>query len=278
MTELNFTQVDVFAGRPQRGNPVAVVHDADALTDEAMAAFARWTNLSETTFLLQPSRAGADYALRIFTPGGELPFAGHPTLGSCHAWLEAGGAPARDDRIVQECGAGLVALDPSTDQLAFAAPPLRRSGPLEEGLVARLRAALALSPEQVLDHAWVDNGPGWCALLLDSAERVLEVRPDLAALDDTALGLVGAWSDTAPLDFEVRAFVPGLGVPEDPVTGSLNAGIAQWLIGSGKAPPNYTAGQGQVLERDGRISVSQRGENIWIAGATETVIRGRVRF
>lgn len=278
MAEFEFSQVDVFADRLQRGNPVAVVHGADGLDDEAMAAFARWTNLSETTFLLAPTRPGADYALRIFTPGGELPFAGHPTLGSCHAWLEAGGVAADPERIVQECGAGLVPLTRPARRLAFAAPPLLRRGPLDASLRERLRQALGLDAEAVIDHQWVDNGPGWCALLLDSAERVLAVRPDLASIGDTALGLVGPWPDEHELDFEVRAFVPGLGVPEDPVTGSLNAGIAQWLIGAGLAPERYVAGQGRALGRDGRISVAQADGKIWIAGATHTVIRGAVTF
>lgn len=273
----DFRQVDVFSRQPHRGNPVAVVHDAESISDEDMAAFARWTNLSETTFLLPATREGADYRLRIFTPGGELPFAGHPTLGSAHAWLEAGGIPRHDD-IVQECGAGLVRIRRTADRLAFAAPPLRRSGTLEPERVEQLRRALGLGPEEIQAHQWVDNGPGWCALLLDSAERVRSLEPDFAALGDAVLGVIGAWPPGAGADFEVRAFVPSLGVPEDPVTGSLNAGLAQWLIGQGLAPSAYQATQGHCLGRVGRIFVNAQEDGVWIGGATGTLIQGRARF
>lgn len=278
MTTLPFRQVDVFSEQRHRGNPVAVVHAAQDLAGEAMAAFARWTNLSETTFLLPPTRPGADYALRIFTPGGELPFAGHPTLGSCHAWLEAGGRPSRPDRIVQECGVGLVTLERRSENLAFAAPPLRRTGPIGAERLGRILGALDLEPEQVVAHQWVDNGPGWCAVLLDSAATVLALAPDLAGLGDTVLGVVGPCAAGDDMDFEVRAFVPSLGVPEDPVTGSLNAGLGQWLIGAGLAPPRYRARQGTVLGRSGLIDVEHDGRDVWIGGATHTDIVGEVRF
>jgi PhzF family phenazine biosynthesis protein len=278
MTSHGFSQVDVFSTEPYRGNPVAVVHDAQDLSDDQMAAFARWTNLSETSFLLPARDPRADYRLRIFTPGGELPFAGHPTLGSAHAWLEAGGEVRAADALVQECGAGLVQLRRSGEELAFAAPPLLRSGPLEDALLERLVSALGLDRGQVLDHHWVDNGPGWCALLLDSAQTVLAVRPDMARLGDSVLGLVGAHPPRADADFEVRAFVPSLGVPEDPVTGSLNAGIAQWLIGAGHAPERYIAAQGTVLEREGRVRIERVAETIWVGGATRTLVRGKVTF
>lgn len=273
-----FRQVDVFASIPHRGNPVAVVHDADGLDDAAMAAFARWTNLSETTFLLAPGNAAADYRVRIFTPGGELPFAGHPTLGSCHAWLEAGGEPARDGLIVQECGLGPVTVRRDGAGLAFAAPPLRRSGPLDAVLLERIRTALGLRVDEVRDHQWVDNGPGWCAVLLRDAQRVLALRPDFAALGDIALGVVGPHPAAHDCDFEVRAFVPSLGVPEDPVTGSLNAGIAQWLIDAGVAPKRYRASQGAALGREGRVTVERRERETWIGGATVTCIQGELRF
>jgi len=278
MTAHGFSQVDVFSTEPHRGNPVAVVHDAEDLSDEQMAAFARWTNLSETTFLLPARDPGADYRLRIFTPGGELPFAGHPTLGSAHAWLEAGGKARVDDAVVQECDVGLVPLRHSDGDLAFAAPPLLRSGPLDEALLGRLVRALGLDRSQVLDHQWVDNGPGWCALLLDSARTVLAVRPDMPGLGDSVLGLVGAHPAGADADFEVRAFVPSMGVPEDPVTGSLNAGIAQWLIGAGHAPARYTAAQGTVLQRKGRVLIERAGDRVWVGGATRTLVRGNVAF
>ena len=270
--------VDVFGSSALGGNPVAVVHDADDLSDTQMAAFARWTNLSETTFLLKPTTEQADYRLRIFTPGGELPFAGHPTLGSAHAWLEAGGVAQNADSPVQECEVGLVELRGDSNGLAFAAPPLRRSGALDAALVERLRGALALPEEAVVSHQWVDNGPGWCALLLDSAERVLAVRPDFASLRGLAVGIVGPQSAEHDADFEVRAFVPDMGVPEDPVTGSLNAGLACWLIGAGIAPGRYCAAQGTVLGRCGRVAVERTYTDIWIGGTTRTVVLGTIEL
>ncbi len=268
----------MFASRAHGGNPVAVVHDAANLSDAQMAAFARWTNLSETTFLLPPEAPEADYRLRIFTPGGELPFAGHPTLGSCHAWLEAGGAPKDPDAVVQECGVGLVGLRRLDGRLAFAAPPLRRSGPLEADVLEHALAGCGVSTERVLDHQWVDNGPGWCALLLDSAAAVLEARPDFARLQGLNLGLVGAHDAGGDADFEVRAFVPSLGVPEDPVTGSLNASIGQWLTAAGIASKRYVAAQGTVLGRAGRVFGQADGDELWVAGDTTTSISGSVSF
>jgi PhzF family phenazine biosynthesis protein len=275
---LKFSQVDVFSSERHRGNPVAVVHDADALSTEDMARFARWTNLSETTFLLTPSDSEADYRLRIFTPGGELPFAGHPTLGSCHAWLEEGGTPQCSDEIFQQCELGLVRIRNTAQALSFAAPDLLRTGPIEPELVNTLMAALSLPADALLDHQWVDNGPGWCALLLDSAQRVLDVSPDFSALGTNCLGLVGRHAAGSDSDFEVRAFVPDMGIPEDPVTGSLNASIAQWLIRTGQAPANYTATQGRVLGRAGRICINGTSDEVWVGGATETGIRGEVKF
>ncbi|MDZ7592730.1 MAG: PhzF family phenazine biosynthesis protein [Rubrivivax sp.] len=285
-----FHQLDVFTAVPLKGNPLAVVHDAQGLADETMAAFARWTNLSETTFLLPPIDAAADYRVRIFTPGGELPFAGHPTLGSCHAWLAAGGVPRTAGVVVQECGVGLVqirrgssASAPAGDaagRLFFAAPPLRRSGPLDEALVQRITAALGVVRHDVLHHQWVDNGPGWCAVMLRSAVQVLACRPDAALLGDLRLGIVGrheGGSDSGSQAlFEVRAFVPSLGVGEDPVTGSLNASLAQWLIGAGLAPPAYLATQGTVLGRAGRVFVEQAGDTVWVGGDVAGCVEGTV--
>ncbi len=271
-----FHQLDVFSALPLKGNPLAVVHAAQGLDEATMAAFARWTNLSETTFLLPPTQAGADYRVRIWTPGGELPFAGHPTLGSCHAWLAAGGVPQQAGLVVQECAVGLVRLRRAAGRLAFAAPPLRRSGPLDAGLLAHIVRGLGIAAADVLHHQWVDNGPGWCSVMLRSAEQVLAVKPDWAVLGDLKLGLVGAQAPGADTAFEVRAFVPGLGVPEDPVTGSLNAGLAQWLIGAGLAPPTYVAAQGAALGRAGRVFVEQSGAEIWIGGDVVTCIEGSV--
>lgn len=270
-----FSQVDVFSREPLLGNPVAVVHDADGVTDEQMAAFARWTNLSETTFLLPPTDERADYRLRIFTPGSELPFAGHPTLGSAHAWLEAGGRPQRDGFVVQECGAGLVTIRRG-DALAFAAPPLLRRGPVSPDDLARAGQALRLGPGDVRAAQWVDNGPGWLGLLLESAGAVLALEPDWAAFEDLKIGVVGPYPAGADVAVEVRAFCPAYGVPEDPVTGSLNAGLAQWLTAEGVLPPSYVAAQGAALGRAGRVHVSREDDEVWVGGDCLTTITGDV--
>ena len=275
-----FSQLDVFTEVPLRGNPLAVVHDASGLGDAEMADFARWTHLSETTFLLPPDDPGADYRVRIFTPGGELPFAGHPTLGSCHAWLAAGGVPRDPDTVVQQCGVGLVRVrregQGSTARLAFAAPPLRRTGPVAPALRAQVLAALRLPDAAVQRVEWIDNGPGWLAALLPDGASVLALRPDFAAMQGLKLGVVGPYPEGGECQFEVRAFVPSLGVPEDPVTGSLNAGLAQWLIGAGLAPARYVAAQGAALGRAGRVHVQQQGADVWIGGAVCMVVGGTV--
>jgi PhzF family phenazine biosynthesis protein len=269
------TYVDVFTDTPYRGNPVAVVHDATGLSTEEMQRFAQWTNLSETTFLLPPTEPGADYLLRIFTPAAELPFAGHPTLGSCHAWLSRGGAPV-NDHVVQQCGAGLVNIRRG-DVLAFAAPPLVRSGPVAGELLADVVAALGISPSAVVDSAWVDNGPGWLAVRLGSAEEVLAVRPSFI---DQDIGLVGPYPPGSPSAYEVRAFFPvGSEMREDPVTGSLNASVAQWLLGNGHASAPYVASQGTVLGRAGRAHVGQDDDGtVWVGGGTVTCVSGEVQL
>ncbi|MBE7420546.1 MAG: PhzF family phenazine biosynthesis protein [Ideonella sp.] len=277
-TTRRFSQLDVFTARPLLGNPLAVVHDASGLDDAQMAAFARWTHLSETTFLLPPTDPAADYRVRIFTPGGELPFAGHPTLGSCHAWLAAGGEPRTPGTVVQQCGVGLVRVRREGARLAFAAPPLRRSGPLDAALVQRIERALSLAPGEVVDHQWVDNGPGWCAVRLASAARVLQLAPDYGAMRELKLGVVGAHTGATVHDaqFEVRAFI-GDGY-EDPVTGSLNASLAQWLIGSGIAPERYVAAQGAALQRAGRVHVQRIDDDIWIGGDVCALVAGTVQL
>lgn len=276
--ERAFSQVDVFSAEPLLGNPVAVVHDADDLDDAQLAALARWTNLSETTFLLRATTARADYRLRIFTPGGELPFAGHPTLGSAHAWLEAGGLPASEGVLVQECGAGLVRVRRG-GRLGFAAPPLLRSGPPTGAELAEAARTLGIGAGDVLEASWVDNGPGWLGLLLSDAAAVLALRPDFAAFGDLKLGVVGVHAAGGDADVEVRAFCPQYGVPEDPVTGSLNAGIGQWLAGRVLAT-SYVAAQGSVLGRRGRVHVSLDatgdGETVWVSGDTATTISGTI--
>jgi PhzF family phenazine biosynthesis protein len=270
-----FCQVDVFGSAPYRGNPLAVVLNGEGLSTGQMQRFAHWMNLSETTFVLPPADEGADYQVRIFTPVAELPFAGHPTLGTCHAWLEAGGTPHRAGVIVQECGAGLVTLRRTADGLAFAAPPVLRDGPVDEGLLAHIAAALRIDRAGIVDASWADNGPGWVAVMLASAEAVLAVRPGAVDLD---LGLVGAYPPGSPAAFEVRAFFPKDGVTtEDPVTGSLNASLAAWLLNSGYAQAPYVASQGTVLGRAGRVHISRDpGGTIWVAGATVTCVTGQV--
>ncbi|KRE67380.1 phenazine biosynthesis protein PhzF [Arthrobacter sp. Soil736] len=276
VNEYPFSQVDVFAPGPKPGNPVAVVHDADGLSTEQMQSFANWTNLSETTFLLRPSHPDADYRLRIFTPRAEIPFAGHPTLGSAHAWLENGGQPQGEGELVQECGAGLVNIKRAEDGLSFAAPPLRRSGPVEPAVLEQAVASLGIGHEQVLGSNWVDNGPGWLGIRLATAQQVVNLEPDFSAMGDLLVGVIGAFDDGGPADFEVRAFAPGLDVPEDPVTGSLNAGLALWLRGEGVVAADYTVRQGTVLGRGGLVTVTSEAETMWVGGASRTVVRGVV--
>ena len=289
MTTRPFAQFDVFTATPYRGNPLAVVLDGSGLSTEQMQAFTNWTNLSEATFLLPPTQPGADYRVRIFCPGRELPFAGHPTLGSCHAWLAAGGQP-RAEHIVQECGVGLVRIRRDGQRLAFAAPPLKKTGPLDEADVALIARGLGVPRGDIVAHAWCDNGPNWRGVMLGSAEQVLALKPDgavLAGLDVGVVGPRGKVGVVAPrtagqgaehdTDFEVRAFFPGnAGMAEDPVTGSLNAALAQWLMGAGLAPARYVAAQGTAMGRAGRVHVEREGDTIWIGGDSVTCIRGEV--
>ena len=280
MRPFEFKQIDVFSSIALKGNPVAVVMNADSLSDAQMADFARWTNLSETTFVLKPQSPEADYRLRIFTTLNELPFAGHPTLGSCHAWLEAGGKP-RGEEIVQECAAGLIRIRRQGAQLAFTAPPLLRSGGVEHELLQRICRGLGIEPQTVVQARWVDNGPGWVALLLRDREQVLALQPDYAQLSGLAIGVVAPWNperDGDEAQFEVRAFIAGEGMPEDPVTGSLNAGLAQWLIGEGLAPLRYVASQGTAMGRAGRVSIEQIGADIWVGGSAVTCISGQLQL
>jgi PhzF family phenazine biosynthesis protein len=272
-----FAQVDVFTTTPYRGNPVAVVLGAEGLDTDAMLTLARWTNLSETTFVLPPTEPGADYRVRIFTPVQELPFAGHPTLGTCHAWLEHGGTPAQDEVIVQQCEAGLVPLRRTPDGLAFAAPALIRSGAVDPDELAHVAATINVDPAAIVAAEWADNGPGWVALLLESAEAVLAVRPGVI---DHEVGLVGPHPPGSAEAFELRAFFPKDGATtEDPVTGSLNASVAQWLLRSGRATAPYVAAQGTALGRAGRVHISA-GEDggVWVGGGTVTCVRGSIEI
>ena len=319
MTQRPFKQVDVFTTTPYRGNPLAVVLDGSGLSTAEMQHFTNWTNLSECTFLLPPTpegaAAGADYRVRIFCPGRELPFAGHPTLGSCHAWLEAGGVP-RGEHVMQECGVGLVKIrrdggvtagPPQGDaapprgaatraaverggheRLAFAAPPLIKSGPLHESDVQLIARGLGVAREDITAHAWCDNGPNWRGVMLRSAEQVLALKPDGAVLAGLDIGVVGPRGkvgvvgarETPDTQFEVRAFFPGNnGLAEDPVTGSLNAALAQWLIGAGLAPERYVAAQGTALAREGRVHIERTADGtVWVGGASVTCVDGTVRL
>ena len=281
-----FAQVDVFTATPYLGNPVAVVLNGTGLSTQDMQGFTNWTNLSEATFVLPPTHPEADYALRIFCPGRELPFAGHPTLGTCHAWLEAGAVP-QGAEVVQECAVGLVRIRRDGQHLAFAAPPLRRSGPLPEDEVLRIAHGLGVTRQCILHHAWCDNGPQWRGVMLASAAQVLALNPNAQILAGMEVGVV------APLEkelldgkhgpaeaFEVRAFFPGnAGLTEDPVTGSLNAALGQWLIGAGLAPAHYVARQGTALGRAGRVHVQQDAQGqVWVGGESVVCIQGHVKI
>jgi PhzF family phenazine biosynthesis protein len=273
----SFSQVDVFASGPYSGNPVAVVLDASGLETEAMQRVAHWINLSETTFVLPPSSPDADYQVRIFTPTEELPFAGHPTLGTCHAWVAAGGSPRQGELVVQECKAGLVQVRRTQEGFAFAGPPLVRSGEVEDELVDHLASMLNIDRGEIQDTQWVDNGPGWVAVLLASADAVLALRPGVV---DRDLGAVGPYPEGSPCALEVRAFMPRDGSTiEDPVTGSLNASLAEWLLRTGRVTAPYVASQGTALGRAGRVHVSRDGDDtIWVGGSTVTCISGELEL
>ncbi len=270
-----FRQVDVFTNTPYLGNPLAVVLGADGISSEQMQRFAHWTNLSETTFVLQPEDDRADYRVRIFMPTGELPFAGHPTLGTCHAWLEAGGTPREPGRVVQQCGAGLVTIRHDDDGLRFAAPPLVRSGPVDEPLARHIAGILGIGRDEIVDLQWADNGPGWVAVLLASAEAVLAVKPGPTDMD---LGIAGPYPPGAEAAFEVRAFFPKDGATiEDPVTGSFNASLAQWLLATGRAEAPYLARQGTALGRRGEVHISSDDDGtVWVGGGVVTCVSGTV--
>jgi len=272
-----FRQVDVFTATPYTGNPVAVVLDGEGLTADEMQRFANWTNLSETTFVLPATAPAADYQVRIFTPVSELPFAGHPTLGTCHAWLSVPGNSPKADVVVQQCATGLIPVRRTADGLAFAAPPLLRSGPVEEPLVRHVASVLGIDRAEILEAEWADNGPGWVAVLLASADAVLALRPGFVDLD---LGVVGPYPQGSPQAFEVRAFFPKDGATvEDPVTGSLNASLAEWLLRTGRASVPYVASQGTALGRSGRVHLARDPDGtIWVGGGTVTCVSGQVEL
>jgi len=278
-TTFAFQQVDVFSSKPLLGNPLAVVVGADAMSTEQMSALANWTNLSETTFLLEPSSAAADYRVRIFNADREVPFAGHPTLGSCHVWLASGGKP-RGSEIVQECGIGLISIRRDAERLSFAAPKLVRSGPVEPEILTRVARGLDLLPQAISASNWVDNGSGWLAIMLRSRKEVLALRPNYSILAGLKVGVFAAFDpvkDGTSAQFEVRAFsAEGAVGHEDPTTGSLNAGLASWLIEARIAPAEYVVSQGTVLKRMGRVHVQQEGSQIWVGGAVRTCVIGKL--
>jgi PhzF family phenazine biosynthesis protein len=271
-----YTLVDVFGTEPFSGNPLPVIAGAEHLPTEEMQRITRWFGYSETAFLLPPTDPAADYRVRIFTLDRELSFAGHPTLGSCHAWLAGGGEPRQPDRIVQQCGTGLVALRRTGDQLAFAAPPLIRSGPVTDGELAAIMNFLSIDRAAVIDAQWVDNGPGWVAVQLSSADEVLALDPPSAWPQRIELGVVGAHPPGGPAAYEVRSFFSGEHgtILEDPITGSLNASLAQWLVTSGRFAPPYVARQGTKLGRQGRVTIDAEGDTIWVGGRTVTIAEG----
>lgn len=277
-----FQQLDVFADTAYLGNPVAVIVDGEGLTTEQMATIARWTNLSETTFLLPSTTPQADYRVRIFTLAGELPFAGHPTLGSCQAWLQTGGIPNQPEEIVQECDAGLVRVRPTDEGLAFAAPPRRRSGPVDEPFLLEVAAVLGVTRDQIVDATWADNGPGWVAVLLEDAENVLALEPDhepYTGEDMLAIGVIGPYPPGSGCDVEVRAIFGDDrgGLREDPVTGSLNASVGQWLLEAGHLTAPYLVSQGTRLGREGRPHVTQDADGtVWVGGRSITCIEGTI--
>jgi PhzF family phenazine biosynthesis protein len=272
-----FAQVDVFSATPYLGNPVAVILDGADLTGEEMHRVARWTNLSETTFILPAETAEADYRLRIFTLGGELPFAGHPTLGSARAWLDNGGIPRHSGQIVQECAAGLVSVRHDRDTLSFAAPPRIRDGALDEQYLSQIVAAFGIKRDRVLAHQWVDNGPGWAVVQLPTAREVLALEPDLSLIPTAMVGAIGAHPDGSEHAFEMRTFAPGAGVPEDPACGSMSASVGQWLTAAGAAPSAYRVSQGSRLGRAATIEITTDTDGtVWAGGAATSCIRGTI--
>ncbi|MGP5558412.1 PhzF family phenazine biosynthesis protein [Corynebacterium flavescens] len=270
-----FAQVDVFSQSFYQGNPLAVILEAEDLSDSDLQKIARWTNLSETTFLLPPTQEGADYRVRIFTPRGELPFAGHPTLGSAHAWLEHHGDSRDKEVLVQECAAGLIKVRRGEGILSFAAPATQRSGDLNEDFLATIARAFGIERQDIAAHQWVDNGPGWAVVQLPTAQQVLDLQPDLSLIPDAMVGAIGAYPAGSEFDFEMRSFAPRAGVAEDPVCGSMNASVGQWLIRSGRVDGAYRVSQGSLLGRAGDITITpDEMGTVWVGGATNTLFRG----
>lgn len=270
-----FEQVNVFSPEPYLGNPLAVIHGADDLTTTEMQRIARWTNLSETAFLLTPTDRGAHYRVRIFTPGGELPFAGHPTLGAAHAWARRARRHADSDVLIQECGAGLVRVRRDGDLLSFAAPPTIRTGDLDERYLDRIAASFGIDRTRIIAHQWINNGPGWAVVRLATADEVLDLEPDLSLIPDAMIGALAPYPQGSEYAYELRTFAPAVGVAEDPVCGSMNASVAQWLARTGEAGTGYRVSQGRRLDRAGDITITIDADTtVWVGGATQTLFSG----
>lgn len=279
MQSRRFIQCDVFSPIPTQGNALAVVVDSQGVSEEQMRLFAAWTNLAETTFLLPPEDAAADYRVRIFTPSREMPFAGHPTLGSCASWLHCGGEP-RDPRTVrQECGVGIVEIDiTQKDGFAFKAPPTSIEA-MDSGHFDAIIETLEIPRNTVRQTAQLDNGPVWQLLELESAGAVLAVDSSRVRWPAfKAIGLIGAHPAGAECDYEVRMLAPSSGMSEDPITGSLNSAIAHWMQADGRLSGPITVAQGTAIGRHGRVSIrpSSDGDGIQIGGQTHILIDGTV--
>ena len=279
MESRRFIQCDVFSPIPTQGNALAVVVDGQGLSEEKMQRFAAWTNLAETTFLLPPDDSAADYRVRIFTPTREMPFAGHPTLGSCAAWLHTGGTPREQDIVRQECGVGIVEIDISQENiLAFMAPPTKIQ-PLPADQFDAIVERLAIPRDSILHTVQLDNGPIWQVLQLNSAQAVLAVDSSRVRWPAfKAIGLIGAHPPEAECDYEVRMLAPSSGMSEDPITGSLNAAIAHWMHAEGRLPGSITIAQGTSIGRHGRVSIrpGKDGNGIQVGGQVHILIEGKV--
>lgn len=274
MKSRRFIQCDVFSPIPTQGNGLAVIVDAEGLSDSQLQTFAAWTNLAETTFLLQPTDPGADYKLRIFSPGREMLFAGHPTLGSCAAWLHCGGKPKQSGLVRQECGVGIVDIDIGNRPFAFVAPPTKIE-PLPSHRLLAITDALSIPVHSILNTAQLDNGPVWQVLQLETAEQVLALDSSRVKWPEfTAIGLIGAHSENNECEFEVRMLAPSSGMSEDPITGSLNAALAHWLQSRGQLENAITVAQGTNINRPGRVSIKPDGNRVLIGGDTHILIDG----
>lgn len=276
-----FIQCDVFSSIPTRGNALAVVVDGDGISDEQMSAFARWTNLAETTFLQAPTDASADYKVRILTPTREMPFAGHPTLGSCAAWLQSGGVPKQPGMVRQECGVGIVEIDISGEVPAFIAPPTKIEA-MPEVDFEKICNELKLDRSTIVRSARLDNGPVWQAFELSSAQAVLDADSSLIRWPEVrAVGLIGPHLPGSECDFEVRMLAPSSGMSEDPITGSLNSALAHWRLSLGLLESSIVVAQGTRIDRAGRVYIDPDAAvpgRVRIGGYSHILVEGTVQL